>query len=148
MTICAVVASVYILLKPEPQNHVVPHGWTLRATEDLPEGLIYWFTDENDDIVTGLLIFGDHPTVMISGQHGAYSIPDLGMRDRISLPRDGAIYILSPSNSLVQSKLDLLDTVKNWRDYSSWGKGIRDEIDANTWNFTNTEQKAESRNAE
>ena len=132
MTFCAISIMGHVALRHELPNHVEPAGWTLKATGALPEGLIYWFTDTEDKVVTALLIFGDHPTVMISGQHGNFSIPEL-KTERISLPRDGAVYILSPDSSLVQSKLDLLDTVKNWKDYPKWGSSIVNEIEANTW---------------
>ena len=132
MVVCAISTLAYMALRPEPTNHIHPKGYSLKATGKLPECLIYWLTDKNGDVVTGLLIFGDRPTVMISHQHGNFDIPDLNS-ERTSIPRDGAMYILSPSNSLVKSKLDLLDTVANWRDYSTWGDKISDEIEANTW---------------
>ena len=129
---CAIATLAYLALRPEPENHVKPAGWALKGTGNLPEGLIYWFTDSDGNVVTGLLVFGNHPTVMISHQHGDFHIPEL-KTERTSLPRDGAMYILSPRNSLVQSRLDLHKTVSNWKNYAEWGSRITDEIEANTW---------------
>ena len=120
MTFCAISIMGYVALRHELPNHVEPAGWTLKATGALPEGLIYWFTDSDGNVVTGLLVFGNHPTVMISHQHGDFHIPEL-KTERTSLPRDGAMYILSPRNSLVQSRLDLHKAVSNWKNYAEWG---------------------------
>jgi len=131
-TVCAALTLACIALIPEPQDNVTPAGWSLRATGDLPEGLIYWFTNETGDNVSGMLIFGDHPTVMISDKNGDFEIPKLDT-GRISLPRDGGMYILTPSVSLVRSSLDLNNTIEAWREYATWGNEIADEIIANTW---------------
>ena len=132
IAVAAIAVATYLVLAPKRTEKLSPEGYLLNATNELPACSIYWFRNADSEIVSGFVAFGDHSQLFISGEHGDIHVPSIES-DRITIPRDGNLYVLDASLELHKTDLRVGDVAADWRYYENWSKNVNDEIAEHKW---------------
>ena len=134
----AIIAATFALILypvvfPKRREVITPEGYRVSdETGVLPDGIVFWFANSDGEPVCGLVAVGkNRPQILVSHQDCNIYVPDLHP-ERIYIPQDGSVYILSRSFELIRTDLDLT----KWFDsinYAQWGSKISRQIRDNTW---------------
>jgi hypothetical protein len=133
VALAAIAVSLYPIVFPAELEEFTPTYVTLDQTSQNPPGSLCWYRDSNDRPVTGFVILGRNcPQVWVSNQQGEIKVPSRGA-PQITLPRDGFLYILTPSFTFQRTTVKIEDVAQDWRAYDKWARPIADQIQKNTW---------------
>ena len=132
IAVAAISVAMYLVLTPKQVELFSSEGYRLRPTNELPACSIYWFRNADSEIVSGFVAFGDHSQLFISGEHGDIHAPSIEP-DRITIPRDGDLYVLDSSLKLHKTNLRVGDVAADWKNYENWSKNVNDEIAEYEW---------------
>ena len=133
VAISAMTVSLYLILFPKPAPVFTPEGYLLDSMASTPPCSIYWFSNENGNIVSGFAAFGEtRPQIMVSHNDGTIRIPSL-QSPKIKIPRDGYLYILGPELEIHRTNAKMKSIASAWQNYAIWAKQLSSEIEQNEW---------------
>lgn len=133
VALSAIALAFYPILFPERPEEFTSTYFTLDETKQNPPGSLCWYRDSIDRPVAGFVIIGkNHPHIWVSNQRGVIKVPS---RDapQITLPRDGFLYILTPSFTFQRTTVRIADVAEDWQAYDNWARPIAEQIKDNTW---------------
>ena len=133
VAISAMTVSLYLILFPKPAPVFTPEGYLLDSMASTPPCSIYWFSNENGNIVSGFAAFGEtRPQIMVSHNNGTISVPSI-QSTRIQIPRDGYLYILGQSLEMHKTNAKIAPIAAAWQKYDIWSKPLSNEIEQHSW---------------
>lgn len=129
----AILVAVYPFLFPKSAPGFTPEGYLLDSTALSPACSIYWFKNEDGEIVSGVASFGaNRPRMMVSHNDGTINVPAKNS-PRIRIPRDGRLYILGPGLEIHETDAKIKPIAAAWQNYSTWSKPLLKQIELHAW---------------
>lgn len=131
-TLIAIGIVTYTFIYPSKQSSFKPEGVLFNSINGLPACSLYWFYNDEDDLVSGFAAFGrERPILVVSHSQGNFR-PN-GTGDSIFVPQDGWLYIYGPDKKLHRTEHQLSGIVPMFKKYTVWGETIREDIDRYEW---------------
>ena len=129
MSVFALAALLYAQLAPRPNKFETVRKLQFDEVAGLPAGCVHWFVNQQDRIISALILTGNHPLVLLPHVDGSFCIEST----KIEVPSDGNVYIVNPSFELVKLSLKADELVAKPKDYQRWGAGILNDLNSHQW---------------